>query len=146
MPASKYDIKAEQGSTFRLHLHYKTGDGDGIDLSGFGSRMQVRRSSKNPKILLYMSTSGVTGGGTTGDFSIGGGVQGTGGIRLNASTTGQTGANGLTGGIYMDIDNITMSSVPEGRHLYDLELINTTGDVQRLIEGFFEVTSEITRT
>lgn len=146
MPASKYDIKAEQGSTFRLHLHYKAANGNGIDLSGFGSRMQVRRSSKNTKILLFLSTGGVTGGGTTGDFSFGGGVRGTGGIILNASVTGQTGANGTTGGIYLDIDNITMSGVPEGRHLYDLELINTTGDVQRLIEGFFEVTSEITRT
>lgn len=141
MPASKYDIKAEQGTTFKLHLQYST-DGVGINLSGFTSRMQVRRSYKNPKILLQLDTNGVTGGGSTGEFLLGGGVSGTGGIVLNASTIGVT---GTTGGIYISINHTTMSNVPEGRHLYDLELLNSSGEVQRLIEGVFDVPAEITR-
>ena len=126
MAASNYDIKAEQGTTFKLHLLYST-EGVGINLSGFTSRMQVRRSYKNPKILLQLGTNGLTGGG----------------IILNASTLGVT---GTTGGIYLAIDSVTMSKVPEGRHVYDLELLNASGEVQRLIQGVFDVPAEITRS
>ena len=142
MAASHYDIKAEQGTTFKLHLLYST-EGVGINLSGFTSRMQVRRSYKNPKILLQLGTNGLTGGGSTGEFLLGGGVVGTGGIILNASTLGVT---GTTGGIYLAIDSVTMSKVPEGRHVYDLELLNASGEVQRLIQGVFDVPAEITRS
>ena len=142
MAASRYDIKAEQGTTFKLHLQYST-EGDGINLDGLTARMQVRRSYKNPKILLQLDTNGVTGGGSTGEFLLGGGVFGTGGIILNASTLGVT---GTTGGIYISINHLTMSNVPEGRHLYDLEILNTYGEVQRLIEGMFDVPAEITRS
>ena len=33
MPAARYDMYAEQGTTFKLHLDYKYKGGTGIDLS-----------------------------------------------------------------------------------------------------------------
>ena len=69
MTASRYDIQAEQGSTFKLHLQYKYAGGTGIDLSNFKGAMQVRRSSKEEDVVLYLTNSGVTGGGITGIFS-----------------------------------------------------------------------------
>ncbi len=143
MPASKYDIYAEQGSTLKLHLQYKTRAGLGIDLSGFSGEMQVRRSVGDPQAVLWITSSGVWGGGTGGEFSISdGGVTGIGGISFGI---GVTGATGTTGGILITVDDDTMARVPEGKHFYDLKIINTLGETQRLLEGAFEVSPQVTR-
>lgn len=142
MPASRYDIYAEQGSTFKLHLHYKYSGGTGIDLSNFTGAMQVRRSSKDDHVILFFSNNGVTGGGITGEFNIGSGISGIGGISFNTSISGGT---GYTGGIFIRADATTMKNTPYGKHFYDLELRNSLGEVQRLIEGSFEISREITR-
>ena len=143
MPASRYDIYAEQGSTFKIHLDYKYKGGTGIDLSNFTGEMQVRRSSKDSGVLLFLSNNGVTGGGVTGEFTVGlDGIAGVGGISFNTSISGNS---GYTGGILMKVDASTMKYIPYGKHFYDLELTNSLGEVQRLIEGSFEVSREITR-
>ena len=142
MPASRYDIYAEQGSTFKLHLHYKYSGGTGIDLSNFTGAMQVRRSSKDDQVILFFTNNGLTGGGITGEFSIGSGIAGVGGISFNTSISGGT---GYTGGIFIKADATSMKNAPYGKHFYDLELTNTLGEVTRLIEGTFEVSREITR-
>jgi hypothetical protein len=142
MPASRYDIYAEQGTTFKLHLHYKYSGGTGIDLSNFTGAMQVRKSAKDDKVILFLTNGGITGGGITGEFSIGSGIAGVGGISFNTSISGGT---GYTGGIFIKADATTMKNAPYGKHFYDLELTNTLGEVIRLIEGTFEVSREITR-
>ena len=143
MPASRYDIYAEQGSTFKLHLDYKYKGGTGIDLINFSGSMQVRRSEKDPQVVLFLTKSGVTGGGATGEFTAGtNGVFGVGGISFNTSVSGTT---GYTGGIMFRIDNTTMKNVPAGKHFYDFEITNSAGEVYRLIEGAFEVSREITK-
>lgn len=146
MPAAKYNISVDQGSSFALHFQYTDKDDAAVNLSGYSARMQVRRSTKTSRIILDISTSGVTGGGTTGEFVLGGGISGTGGIFLNASLVGATGASGTTGGIYVSVNSESMANVPEGRHLYDMELTNAAGKVQRLVEGAFEVLPEVTKT
>jgi len=142
MPASRYDIYAEQGTTFKLHLDYKYQGGTGIDLSNFTGAMQVRRSYKDDDLILFITDVGITGGGSTGEFSVGGGIAGIGGISFNTSIAG---AAGYTGGILIKIDSTSMKNAPYGKHFYDLELTNTLGEVTRLIEGTFEVNREITR-
>jgi hypothetical protein len=143
MPASRYDIQAEQGSTFKLHLNYKYKGRTGIDLSNFSGAIQVRRSYKDTGVLLFFTNYGVTGGGITGEFTPGtDGIVGIGGISFNTSITGGTGS---TGGILIRVDANTMKNVPSGKHFYDFELTNTLGEVQRLIEGSFDVSREITR-
>jgi hypothetical protein len=143
MPAGRYDIYAEQGTTFKLHLDYKYQGGSGIDLSNFTGEMQVRRSSKDSGVLLFLSDNGVTGGGNTGEFTPGvNGVDGVGGISFNTAIDG---SDGYTGGILLRIDSSTMKKVPMGKHFYDFEMTNTLGETMRLIEGIFEVSREITR-
>jgi len=143
MPASRYDIYAEQGTTFKLHLDYKYKGGTGIDLQNFSGEIQVRKSASDNYVLLYLTNSGVTGGGITGDFSPGiNGVAGVGGISFN---TALNGAAGYTGGILITVDSTTMKYVPSGKHFYDFELKNSSNEVMRLIEGTFEVSREITR-
>jgi len=143
MPASKYDIYAEQGSTLKLHLQYKTRAGVGIDLSGFSGEMQVRRSVGDPQAVLRITNQGVWGGGSTGEFVISdGGVTGSGGITFGIGLTGQS---GVTGGVMITVDDDTMMFVPEGRHFYDFKITNTLGETQRLLEGMFEVAPSVTR-
>jgi hypothetical protein len=143
MPASRYDIYTEQGTNFKLHLHYKYSGGTGIDLSNFTAAMQVRRSPKDDSVVLFFTNNGITGGGTTGEFTAGlNGIGGIGGISFNTTISGAT---GYTGGILIRADATTMKYTPAGKHFYDLELTNTLGEVQRLIEGSFEISREITR-
>lgn len=143
MPASRYDIYSEQGTTFKLHLDYKYKGGTGIDLTNFTGELQVRKSSKDNAAVLFLSNYGVTGGGITGEFTPGSnGIAGVGGISFNTSVDG---TSGYTGGILLRVDATTMKTVPMGKHFYDLELTNSLGEVMRLIEGSFEVSREITR-
>ena len=144
MKAGIYDISVDQGSTFVFYLTYQDSAGVAIDVSSKSVRMQVRRSAIDTDLILDISnTGGVTGGGSTGEYSSGGGSLGHNysGITLNASSAGAT---GTTGGIYIKIDSDTMANVPTGNHLYDLELVTGT-DVDKILKGRFEVEGEITR-
>lgn len=151
MPAGRYDIQADQGSTFIFYIEYQTEGGTGEDLRGFSAEMQVRRSVIDPAIILQVSggvsgnNAGVTHGGDTGEFVVGGtfsGTVGSGGITLNGSTVG---VDGTSGGIYIFVDHTSMSKVPTGKHFYDLELKSPGGTVERILGGRFEVSGEVTR-
>ena len=152
--AGIYDITTDQGASFLLHIAYQNSDSVGLPLTDYTSKMQVRRSSDDPNLLLSVTGTtadyitglpggsyGVTGGGTTGEFTGTGGVAGTGYINLDVDTSGATGS---TGGILVTIDATTMANVPSGRHVYDLE-IPAGITVNKLLRGRFEVEAEITR-
>lgn len=144
MPASRFDIEVDQGSTWKLFMTYKYKGGTGIDLSNFTGAMQVRRSQKDDDVILFITQNGVTGGGITGEFTVGtNGIAGVGGISFNTSISGGT---GYTGGILFRVDSTTMKNVPAGKHFYDFELINSLGEVTRFLEGSFNCSREITRT
>ena len=150
MSAANYDIQVDQGSTFIFNVSYLDTSESVVDLTEYSASMQVRISIFTDKILVSVTgnTSGgsVLGGGSTGYFITGTGSNtiGSGGIYLNASTGGVTGSGSNTGGIYITIDATTMKNVPRGQHFYDLELTNGS-EVTRILEGRFEVGSEITR-
>ena len=124
MKAGKYDILVDQGSTFTFYLTYQNSAGTAIDLASYTASMQVRRSTIDPNLILDISSAGGVTGGTTGEYSSGGGSAANvySGITLNSSSVGAT---GTTGGLYIQIDNDTMKNVLTGNHSYDLEL--TTG-------------------
>ena len=148
MAAGEFNILADQGANYVLYFVYETNSSDAIDLTSYEGRMQIRRSSYSTDILIGITgdtTSGIaTGGGVTGSYSGNSGVVGVGGILLNASAGGKTGATGATGGVYVNIGSGIMKNCPAGRHLYDIELI--AGDVvTRVLQGRFEVRAEVTR-
>jgi len=154
MPAGRFDINAEQGTTFILYSNYQDSTGNAINLAAYtNGRMQVRRANESQKLILSLDKNGVTGGGTTGEFGVifGGtgathdGVKGTGGIELNTGTAGGSSTAALvTGGIFIDIDATTMSNVPVGKFVYDLELVQGA-TVDRILQGNFTVDAEVTR-
>jgi hypothetical protein len=86
-----------------------------INLSGYSSRLQVRQAYYSENPIISL----VSGSGITI-----GGSAGTIDILISASTTSQ---------------------FPPGNHVYDLEIISPSNIVDRLIEGTFNVTPEVTR-
>ena len=150
MPAAKYDFNVDRGSSFKAFLEYQTAGTTGIDLDGYEANMQVRRYIEDADLLLsfYGTTAdrGLTGGGSTGEYTLGNtfeGTGGTGGIYLNATSAGATG--GPTGGIHIFADATTMQNLPKGQHFYDLELTDSSGVVTRILEGRFRVSPDVTR-
>lgn len=143
MAAAKYDIYAEQGTTFKLYLQYSDASGNPITLAGFNGEMQVRDTETDPKVYLFLTNYGLTSGGT-GDFdpTLGQGITGIGGISFNVGITGQP---GICGGILIKIDRHTMSKIPSKKYFYDLKLISSGDEATRVIEGVFEVNRQITR-
>ncbi len=139
-----YDINLYQGQSFFLDLFYQNDNGDPIDLNGntYEARMQVRRSPLVQNKLLSASSNnypdGLIGGGKTGFFNGSAGRPGTGGIVLNYG--------GETGALRIEIDYITTSYLPPGRHFYDVDIKNEeTNFVDKIVTGTFEVTGEVTR-
>jgi len=150
MSAAKHDLDVDRGSTFKLFLEYQTAGSVGIDLNGYTADMQVRRSADASDIILHLQGNtmerGLTGGGSTGSYTVGNtfaGTAGTGGFFLNATSAGVTA--GTTGGIYAFADSATMKNVPKGQHFYDVELTATDGTVTRILEGRFRVAPDVTR-
>ena len=141
MPSGKYDITADQGSTFKMFLEYQDSTGTAEDLSSHSAKMQVRKFISDTELILDLAEGSVFGGGNTGYFLSGSGITGSGGITLNGS---ENGAAGFTGGIYTEIDASTMANVPVGRHFYDIELTEGS-EVTRILEGAFRVNGEVTR-
>ena len=139
MAAGEYDIVSEQGTSFKLSLTYKDSTNSVIsDTQALLSLTGVTGSHSGVGIR-----GSLTGGGSSAEFTTGTtqGQTGTGGIMLNTSSTGGT---GTTGGIYIQIDASTLSNVPAGNHVYDLEIVSGSS-VDRLLQGRFEVTAEVTR-
>jgi hypothetical protein len=143
MAAAKYDIYAEQGTTFKLHLQYSDASGNPISLAGFNGEMQVRDTETDPEVYLFLSNYGLTSGGTGSfDPTLGGGISGIGGISFNTNISGQ---GGSSGGILIRIDRFTMGTILAKKYFYDFKLINPSNEAIRLIEGVFEVNRQITR-
>ena len=86
-----------------------------IDLSGYSARLQVREAYYSTEPLISLET---------GD-----------GITISGSA----------GIINIQINSTDTSAMIAGTHVYDLEIQSPSGDIDRLIEGNFTVTPEVTR-
>jgi hypothetical protein len=86
-----------------------------VDLTGYSSRLQVREAYYSEDPIVSL----VSGSGI-----VVGGSAGTIDILISASVT---------------------SEFPTGTHVYDLEIVSPSNIVDRLIEGTFNVTPEVTK-
>lgn len=135
---SNYDLYVRKGDTLRYTFVYTNTAGVTVDLTNYVGSMHIRRSPYYVKLIGELNESyptGCFGRGATSDFESGSGVTGTtGGIQLNY--------NGTTGSVYIEIDSNTTSSMPIGRHNYDLQLYNSSNDTRITpLRGRFEVIS-----
>lgn len=140
MASAYYDINAQQHSTLNFHAEYYDDNGNAVDLTGYTARFHVRPNNDSSKLYLMVTTSGVTGGGVTGEFGATAGISGSGGIFLN---TGETGGV-FTGGILITADATTMGYVRGGSWKYSLDLTKGV-TTEELMQGQFVVAPKTTR-
>ena len=104
--AGQYSLKIDQGTTFHLVFFVKT-DTNYWTLTGYTAVFKIRKDTKTGAVLKTITTA-------TGSLVLGttnGRVQ----IGMTATETGL---------------------LPEGRHVYDVELTKTsTSEVTRILEG-----------
>ena len=126
MAAGKYSFVIEQGATLNLELQYKDVNGNPIDLTGYGGKMQIRPEVNSPTAYITLSSS-LQPDGTGLNFS---------------------GSNGTTpptsGSIGMYISAISSSALDFNQAVYDLE-IYTGNTVFRILEGQVKLSLNVTR-
>jgi hypothetical protein len=126
MAAGRYSFIIEQGSTLNLELQYKDENGNPINLSEYGGKMQLRSSVDSSIVILELSSS-LQADGTGLNFS---------------GSNGQTPPSSGSIGIY--VSAISSSLLNFDSALYDLEI--TSGSfVSRILEGQVKLSKEITR-
>ena len=140
MASAYYDINAQQHSTLNFHVEYYDDNGNAIDLTGYTARFHVRPNNDSSKLYLMITTSGVTSGGSTGEFGATTGISGSGGIFLNKGETGSV----FTGGILITADATTMGYVRSGSWKYSLDITKGV-TTDELMQGQFVVAPKNTR-
>jgi len=140
MASAYYDINAQQHSTLNFHAEYYDDNGNAVDLTGYTARFHVRPNNDSSKLYLMITTSGVTSGGSTGEFASTAGISGSGGIFLNKGETGAV----FTGGILITADATTMGYVRSGSWKYSLDITKGV-TTDELMQGQFVVAPKNTR-
>ncbi len=136
MVAGRYNITCQQGSTFDLQLtlqytnpDYANGCGGAEvcpeflpwDLTGYTARMQVRKYMESATTITELTTQN---------------------LATNRITLGNPDPEDGTITLFIraeDTRAITMSGV------YDIEIISPTNEVDRILQGDFILSQEVTR-
>jgi hypothetical protein len=90
---------------------------------------------------MEISTSGVTSGGITGEYTGTAGISGAGRVYMNKGETGAA----LTGGILITADATTMGYIRTGSWKYSIDLVQSGVTTDELLYGQFVVTPKATR-
>jgi hypothetical protein len=116
MAAGTYNMIIEQGTDITRTFTYTDDAGVAFNLAGYTARMQGRASIQSTATIFDLTTA-------NGGLSI------------------PTPANGT---IVMTMTSAQTSAYPcDG--VYDLEIIDSSGKVTRLVEGQFTLSGEVTR-
>jgi hypothetical protein len=124
--ANRYNISIWQGATFGLTITIKDAAGNVSNISGYSARMQIRESYSSPTPSETLTTA-------NGEITITG-AEGNVAIQLAATRT----AN-----LYVDLTS--SGKPPKKMYVYDLELIDTSNVVSKLLYGDATVYAEVTR-
>lgn len=114
--AGSHNIIVDQGATFSQVFIKKDSKKRVIPLTGFTARMQVRQSYDSPETVLNLTTEND-------------------GIIIDETK----------GMINILVPAATMTNISGGKYVYDLELVDPDGAVERLVMGSFTVRAEVTR-
>lgn len=120
MAAGKKDLVIEQGAEFSLTITYKV-SGAAVDLTDYSAYMQVRETKDATTAILDLSTDvggGITLGGAAGTIAI--------------SVSGSADADPNTYDLNFDTA------------VYDLKLVDATGETLRLLEGIVTLNRQVT--
>ncbi len=124
--ANKYNLTIWQGGTFGLTITVKDVAGNVSNIAGYTARMQIREAYDSPTASETLTTA-------NGEITITG-AEGNVAIQLAASRT----AN-------LSVDLTGPGRPPKKTYVYDLELIDTSNVVSKLLYGDAVVYAEVTR-
>jgi hypothetical protein len=131
MSAGRYPIYIEQGTTIDFEIQYKDSNGNPVDLTGYGARMQFRPSVESNTVYLSL-TSTLRPDGT--------------GINMSGSSPYKPPTSGSLG-VY--IASCTSSMLNFEEAVYDLEIYAPTDNncpiVTRILQGPVRLSKEVTR-
>lgn len=120
MAAAKYKMTIEQGTTWSKVFTWQVKDEHNhfqpVNLAGYSARMHVRRRITDADFIIALTNA-------NGAITLGG-AAGTITLALTATQT---------------------AALPSGAFVYDLEVVNASGVVERLLKGTFLVDPEVTR-
>lgn len=111
----KYNIVADQASTYQLTLTWLDPDNQPVDLTGYSAKMQVRLGYQEPSAIITVSSD-------DGEIILG----------------------GSAGTIAITISAEKMTATTARVYVYDLRM-TVGDTVTRLIEGNFTVQASVTR-
>lgn len=111
-----YDITIYQGTTYNQQFTWKDQNDTPINLTGYTARMMARTSVDAPTPFITLTTA-------NGGIALGGAA---GTITLVMNDSGTSGLTNTSG-------------------VYDLEVIDGSGNVNRLLQGNLFVSAEVTR-
>lgn len=115
MAAGIYNITIEQGATFDRIFTVTLPNGSPANYTGYTARMQIRRDLDDDAVALELTDA-------NGRIELGG-TLGTVRLLISAADTATLTRNGV----------------------YDLELIDSGGEVDRLLKGIVTLDREVTR-
>ena len=124
--ANRYNINIWQGATFGLTITVKDAAGNVSNLTNYTARMQIREAYDSASATESLTTA-------NGEITITG-AEGNVAIELAATRT----AN-----IFVDLTG--PGKPPKKIYVYDLELIDTSNVVSKLLYGDALVYAEVTR-
>jgi hypothetical protein len=122
MAAGKYSFIIEQGSTVDFTIVYNDSNGNPVNLSQYGSKMQIRQTYGSAPLLTLSSS-------------------------LNADGTGLNMSNAVSGAIEIYIASCTSSMLTFNEAIYDLDIISGSSAcpiVTRILEGKVKLSKEVT--
>lgn len=123
---SRHNITIWQGGTFGLTVVVKDANNAVRDLTGHTARMQIRSSYSSSSVTESLTTSNgeITVNATAGSLT----------LTLTAART----AN-------ITVDLNSSSKPPKSTYVYDLELLDASNAVTKLLWGDVTVYGEVTR-
>ncbi len=116
MPAAKIDLTIEQGTTYRQTFTWQDANGVPIDITGWTARMQIRATKESVTFLEELTTANA-------------------GIVIG----------GITGTVEIVITSAKTTAYAFAQAVYDLELIDTSSEITRFLEGRITISYEVTR-
>jgi hypothetical protein len=122
---NKYNLEMWQGATFTMTITVKDSTGNVQNLTGYTARMQMRTSYDAGSATESMTTS-------NGEITV---TAAEGNLAFQLAAT-------RTAAIPVDLTN---GKPPKTVYVYDLELIDASGIVSKLLYGDVNVYGEVTR-
>lgn len=123
---NRYDIEMWQGSTFSMTITVKGATGNVQNLTDYSARMQIRPNYSSGTVTESLTSS-------NGEITI---TAAEGNLAFQLSAT-------RTAAISVDYNN--GSKPPKTVYVYDIELIDNSGIVSKLVYGDVNVYGEVTR-